>query len=121
MMTQLRAILVERRKAAYWRGKWWDRVRPKYGLPSAMGLSVDHGSGEVRELGDASHLLCTLDAGDLAAVVAIPTDEDFDRYERHILTGDGGHAVPVHTGAPADLPVGPVAACIGEDDHGTLG
>ena len=89
MMTQLRAILVERRKAAYARSKWWDRVKSKYKLPSEMAMSVDHGSGEVRELGDATHLVCTIDADDLAAVLAIPTDADFDRYEQHAIVAAG--------------------------------
>jgi len=85
MMTQLRTILAERRKAAYWRNKFWDRMRTKHGLPTEMGLSIDQGTGEVHELGDATHLVCTVDADDLAEIQAIPNDADFDRYERHIL------------------------------------
>ena len=88
-MDKLQVILAERRKAAAGRAAWWQRVCEAHGFPTMMDKVVDHATGMVSELGDATNLLGKVTDGELAEIVGMPTDADFDRFERHVIALEG--------------------------------
>lgn len=90
MIDQLHMLLAERRKAAIERAAWWNRVCEKHAFPTMMDKVVDHTTGIVRELGDTTNLLGKVEDDELAAVLDIPTDADFDRLERHVIALENG-------------------------------
>ena len=79
--------LEKRRQAANaQRQEWFVRFREKHGLPTHVELTVVHETGVVYEKDDSEkEPIAQADSEDLAGLAAIPSDENYVRWEQELL------------------------------------